>query len=1189
MQSVVRWSLKNRSVVFLATLILVVSGAYATTRLNQELVPQVEFPLVTVSTPVPGAGPDLVDEQVTQEIEGAVEGVEGIEALQSTSSQGFSLVIVEFGFEVDTKEAETDVASALEGVALPQQALEPEVARQSFSQFPILNISLSAGDGDLARVTEYAENEAVPLIEEVEGVASADLVGGAEKQVAVELDPGKLEDRGLSADAVVGAISGAAVNAPAGAVRIEGLSTPVRATNGPVNARALENLPVGVEGAPSGAPTGVPAGGAPSGVPSGAPEGAAPGGVPGGAPAGAPPAGAAPPSAASEAPEPVTLGQVAEVREVEADLSGISRTNGEPSLGINVVKEADANTVEVAAGVEEALDEARADLGDDGVIVVSNTAEAVEESVNGLVEKALIGGLLAVAIIFAFLRSLRATLVTAVSLPTSILAALLFSWGYDLTLNIITLAGLTIAVGRVVDDAIVVLENAYRYIQQGFDPEEAALKGTTEVASAITSSTLTTVAVFLPLGLVGGIVSEFLLPLALTVTFALLASLLVAVTIIPVLVSIFIKRRGPRGDEPSSQAAEAAQEDGRFTRLYVSALRWSLGHRLVVALFAFVVFAGGLAVAPFLGATFFPQSEERLLQADVELAPGTALGETSGELRPFEDFLLDDPGVKDYQISAGGEDSSGDSESPQRADNQAQAFVTVRETADVGRTLDRVGDEGKRLYGQDFQVQVVQNGPPAGGLEITITGGTEEEFGRASDLIVGELSDKEGLANVESDLSETSPEIVARLDDGKAAEAGLSSAQVPTTLGTLLGGGGGSAAQTIEVGDQALSVSVPEESADSLEEVRELPLGSGTSVSDVAEVEEVEAPAEISRVDGERAVTVTGDITAEDTGAVNTEVQNALNRLDLPEGVEAALGGESEDIAESFRNLFISIAVALVLVYLILVVFFRSLTVPLVILLSVPLITSGSFGALLATGTPVSLPALLGILLLIGIVVSNAILIVDFAQNLRDRYATVDEAIVEAGRERLRPILMTALATIFALLPLALGISFTGSGGGGGLISSSLAIPVVGGLVTSTLLTLFVVPVGYSLLKAGRRRNEGEGQAERRSDEERRSDPVAAGEPGATEDGAATPARPAVPSDGNPEGPSDGAPNAVVAVRDEEARRERQEEMFYELGRARGRAEVLERELERRVSESTNGKHNGSSDDLGGLLRRLLR
>ncbi|HEX2098138.1 MAG TPA: efflux RND transporter permease subunit [Rubrobacteraceae bacterium] len=1203
MHRIVSWCLKNKSVVVLATLLLVGSGVYASTRLNQELFPDIAFPLITVTTPVPGAGPDLVDEQVTQTVESAVSGVEGIESIQATSSQGFSLVAVEFDLDADTEEAEADINDVLASLTLPQQAGEPEVRRQSAAEFPILNISLAAENGDLAALTTYARDEAIPRIEEVEGVGRVELVGGAEERIEVELDPEELKENNLPPEAVIGAISSAGVNAPVGAVQVDGLSTPVRVTGELKDAEALKDLPVGA-GAAAAAAAGAPKGGASKG---GGPGGGRPGGGLGGATKGAPGALSATPSSV----EPVLLGDVADVREAGSEIAGISRTDGEPSLGLNVLKAPDTNTVEVARGVEEALDEIREDLGEDEVRIVLDSARDVEKSVRGLVQEGLIGALLAVLVIFAFLRSLRATLVTAVSLPSSVLAALLFSWGYDLTLNILTLAGLTIAVGRVVDDAIVVLENSYRYVQAGYEPEEAALKGTTEVASAITSSTLTTTAVFIPLAVVGGLISKFFVPLSLTVALALLASLIVSVTIIPVLVSVFIKRakpregppskhipekvlegssettaeeyvakipetnpsdwsprraspwsssrferaeseafdrptavktppddldreieRGPRSREPAALAAfllvvgvvvaagwtgllggffnavsgvfsrinfsssavlvtfgvlggvfgtlllvglvalavrEARRpvrrgggSEGSMVRLYTPMLRWSLRHRAVVLILAFLLFAGGVVTAFFLPVSFFPPSQENILIAEVELPAGTSLQRTSEELESFEDFLLDDPAIESYLLAVGGKNSL--DFDPVRNNNQAQAFITVEEGEDVSGAVDRVKEEGARLYGEEnFQVEIIAGGPPQGELRAVITGGSEEELRDASELVAREISENDEVINVKSDLSESTPEVAVVVDPERAARAGVSPAQVSSSLGILLGSG----AQT-SLGETPVSIGVPEEEVYSLQEVRGLPVGAGATVGNVADVREEEAPSAITRSDGERAVTVSGRITSDDTAAVSSEVEAVVAELDLPGDVMASVGGEAEDIEESFYDLYLSILVALALVYLILVVFFGSLLVPLIILLAVPLTTVGAFGTLFLTNTPLSLPSLLGLLLLIGIVVSNAILLVDFAIKARGDYESLDEAVVVAGQTRLRPILMTALATIFALLPLALGLA----GGGSELVSSSLAITVIGGLLTSTLLTLLVVPVGYSLLERRRSKKE---------------------------------------------------------------------------------------------------------------------
>ncbi|MDP9425524.1 MAG: efflux RND transporter permease subunit [Actinomycetota bacterium] len=469
-----------------------------------------------------------------------------------------------------------------------------------------------------------------------------------------------------------------------------------------------------------------------------------------------------------------------------------------------------------------------------------------------------------------------------------------------------------------------------------------------------------------------------------------------------------------------------------------------------------------------------PGGEERIAQARIELPPGAGLRQTDEAVRPFEEFLQDDPGVRNYQISVSGENNF-DPNSPIRSANQAQAFINIEEEADPQRAIERISGEGREIFGEEaFQAEILQNGPPQGGLRAIITGGTEEEREEAAGIVSDKISSINSVINVRSDVSGGTPEIVAEVDPERSARLGLSPQTVSGALATLLGGssgapgGGAPGAPGGEplVGDTPVSVSLPPEALDSVEEVRALSLAPGLTVGDIAEVTQVEAPAAKSRVDAEPAVTVNARIVSQDTQKVSTEAQMALANLNLPGDVEVSVGGENEDIQESFTNLFYSIIVALVLVFILLVVFFGSILVPLVILLAVPLTTAGAFGALLLTNTALSLPSLLGILLLIGIVVSNAILLVDFAIKARGRHEDADEAVVEAGRARLRPILMTALATIFALLPLALGLA----GGGSGLISASLAITVIGGLATSTFLTLLVVPVGYSLLESARNR-----------------------------------------------------------------------------------------------------------------------
>lgn len=1091
---IVGWCLGNKSVVVLATVLLVAGGFYGTSRLNQELLPDIEDPFITVVTPVEGAGPEAVDEQVGQPVEDAIGGVGGVEGIETTSAQGYSVVRVEFDYGADLDEAEEEIRGSIDGVGLPEQVGRPEISRTSAEEFPIQYVSLSTEgesgglseneelgrftDDDLAGLTEYAEDEAIPRLEDVEGVSGVDLSGGSRRQVEIELDPGSLRENGLAADSVLGAAAAANFDAPVGVATIDGLSASVQTTSETEDLEALRSLPVG-----------------------------------------------------GDAGEPITLGDVAELREVASDVSGISRTDGEQSLALNVNKDPEANTVEVAEGVERELGGIRDELGDaDQARMVYSDADFVRESVGELITKSLIGAAAAIAIIFLFLRSVRATLVTAVALPTSILAALLFSWGSDITLNIITLAGLTIAVGRVVDDAIVVLENSYRYVQAGYEPEEATLKGTSQVASAVTSSTLATVAVFLPLGLVGGQIGELFLPLAITVATALLASLLVAVTIIPVLTSLFIKRR-PSGGNGDASREHSHEGEGRLVRAYTPALRFSLRYRWAVLLMAFVVFIGGLGMASALPTQFLPPSEQRLLFAEVELPSGTTPEETSAELEDLEDFMLDDDGVESHQLSIGGENAA--DPAAVSLTNQAQAFITLEDDASIPAVRERLEEEGERLYGKDgFQVQELSGeGGSTGQFDATLTGGSDEQLAEAAELVEGELSDNPDLANVESDLSGGAPGVSVDVDPERATAAGLSAEQVSRSLGTYLAGNAASG-DTLSVGDTPVSVVTAPGEADSLDEIGALPLGSGLTVSDVAEVERVDAPAEVRRSDGDRTVTVAATIEASDTGAVTAGAQESLDELELPGDVETTVGGESDDIQEGFRDLFVAIAAAVALVYLILVIFFSSATVPLVILLAVPLTTAGAFGAQLLTGTALSVSSLLGVLLLVGIVVANSILLVDFAREAKGRHASLEDAIVEAGQVRLRPILMTALATIFSLMPLALGV------GGGLLVTSALAVPVIGGLMTSTLLTLFVVPAGYSLL-------EGAKSWARRP--RRRRKP-------------ASPEATAVDSGGR--GPQESLPGVTTPSENVPAIAQgngsQLQQLQYKLGRAQGRAEAME-------------------------------
>jgi HAE1 family hydrophobic/amphiphilic exporter-1 len=684
----------------------------------------------------------------------------------------------------------------------------------------------------------------------------------------------------------------------------------------------------------------------------------------------------------------------------------------------------------------------------DRLDLVEDAATDIQSSLNGLLEEGLLGALLAVLVIWLFLGSLRATLVTAVSLPTSVMVALAGTNAAGYSLNVLTLAGLTIAVGRIVDDAIVVLENSYRHLQRGESPREAALNGATEVWAPVVSSTLTTVAVFLPIGTLGGVISKFFLPFSVTVTIALLGSLLVALTVIPVLVSFFLERgRGQAGP-------------GRLVRVYRPLLSWSLGpwwRKAVV-----------LAVAALLlGLSFVPVATRRVpinflssagsgeLYGSVVLPPGTTADDTSERLKAFEKRAQDDPQVKLINVTLASTDYG--AYSAGFSSNVARLTILVEDRHQGGATRDRLGKILDELYGKGNwsleEVGFVQSG----NFQVTLSGRDLAKLRDASDNVVSRLREDTNLTNVQASLQTEQPELLITVDQQKAAARGLDPQQVaglvaqvlnPRPLGTLAGS---AEPVTLRLADPKLLTPT---------NLALLPLGPGVQLSDVATIGRQAAPVDIERADGVRRVSVSADFVGQDASGISVEAGKRLSKVALPAGVTLSTGGASTEIDEAFGEMYQAILVAIAIVALILVAFFRSVVTPFVILLTMPLALIGGLLALFITQQPLGLPALMGVLMVFGIVVSNAILLVDFSDRAA-RARPVREALLLAGSIRLRPILMTAVATIVALLPIAVGLS----GGGGGLISQSLAVVVEGGLISSTGLTLLVIPVVYSLIK----------------------------------------------------------------------------------------------------------------------------
>jgi HAE1 family hydrophobic/amphiphilic exporter-1 len=1055
-------SLAKRSVTLLLAVGLFIAGISAWGSLKQELLPDIDFPVITVIAPYPGVGAADVANQVTKPIERSVASVPRLTALSSSSANSIAIVVAQFEFGTDIKEARATIEQNLQLAGLPK-SVTPQVSALNINSSPVIIASVAGtSQTGLDAATEVAQTQIVPALQGIDGVATVDLTGGLQPEVVVTLDPAKLTATGISVAQVNGILAANNLTLPSGQIKSPTQNVPVSTIGSLTSIAQIENLVVGVK-MPGAAQPGAP--GAPGQAPG---AGAAPGA------GSAPGAGAAPGTQPTQpiAPTPIFLKDVATVVQAGVPTTGFARTDGVPSLTLTVTKTSGANTVEVADAVTATLNEIGAANSDVvSVTVISDLSTFIKESRDGLLREGGLGALFAILTIFLFLFSIRSTLVAAVSIPLSILTALVVMQITGITINVMTLGGLAVAVGRVVDDAIVVLENIYRHRALGDDRLTASLKGPREVAGAITAATMTTVAVFLPLGLVGGIVSELFLPFALTVTFALLASLVVALTVVPVLAYLFIGKVKLNVDE------DGEPKNSLWIRAYTPTILLALRGRATkwgVMAVATVLFLVSMAVVPLLPTQFINAGSENLLQVTVAPPAGTSSAAVLARAVEAESILLADPEVEHVQTSVPGEGDTSFSTITAalsgRPANSATLNVRLSDNVDLSTYAQKLSDDLAPVKTDGFDVAVAQTaGFTSNGLSVVISGNDPAAVAAATDEVMLALSDNTDLLNLKTDLSKGTPEVQAIVDPNKAIGVGLTTAQVAGELRAALVGQEATKAQVDPAHDPLpVFVQVDPAQVNSVETLRALPVGTAATVplGSIAAVNQVDAQGSITRVDQAPAATVSAEIASNDTGAVSKEVQQEIDALvaagKIPSGVNVKLAGVTSQMNEAFGNLFLSMGVAILLVYVMMVLTFNSLITPFIILFSLPLATIGALLALWISGKPVGVSALIGFLMLIGIVVTNAIVLLDLVERLRREGHSTKDALVEGGRTRVRPILMTAIATILALMPLALGLSK------GSIIASELGTVVIGGLFSSTFLTLLVIPVLYSLVDGGK-------------------------------------------------------------------------------------------------------------------------
>ncbi|MGX5609576.1 efflux RND transporter permease subunit [Bacillus cereus] len=753
----------------------------------------------------------------------------------------------------------------------------------------------------------------------------------------------------------------------------------------------------------------------------------------------------------------IALKDLAEVTISADDASAISRTDGKNSVGLDILKTQDSNTVDVADVVKKEMNTLKEKLPKGTEFkVIFDQSIYVKESINSMIKEGLMGAVFACIVILLFLRNFRSTFISVISIPLSLLIAMVFLKQANITLNIMTLGGIALAVGRVVDDSIVVIENVYRHLQKSKVRTVDVIKaGTNEVAKAITTSTITTVAVFLPLGLVDGMIGKVFKPFALTVCLSLLASLLVAVTIVPLMAKFMLLR---------ANLKEEKQEEGKVIKAYQRMLTWSLNHKIITLLISFGLFAGSLAIVPLIGTSFMPASEEKFIDVNVEYPIGTEIAITNKKIVEIEKILEKDKDITMFQTTIGTPKGNINPLGNIGGSNSGSIFIELKKDADVDKVVKHLRKE-LITKNDKAKISVTQTSPGGDSgsskIEVVVKGTDIESIKKGARLITKELKKVDGLDNVTNNINESKPEISIVVNQKKASKQGLSTAQIGGTIRDLLGTNQ-VGSMTVNKEDLNIQMGLKLDPVKKLKDIKELSfttaLGEKLELQQIATVKEVPGPVSILTKDGEQYASVSASITDKNAGAVTIKVQQAIDKLDLPKGVDTQIGGTVEQMNESFQQLGLAIVVAIGAVYLAMVIAFGEAKAPFAILFSLPLAMIGGFAGLLVARIPLDMPAMIGFLMLIGIVVTNAIVLVDRIQERRREGLEVREALIEAGTVRMRPILMTALATIGALSPLALGLSK------GSIMSQSLSIVVIGGLITSTLLTLIVVPVMYELL-----------------------------------------------------------------------------------------------------------------------------
>ena len=1015
-----RISVHRPIAIYMAISVVVLLGGIAFVRLPVDLMPDVQNPTLTVRTEYPGVAPEEVETLVTRPIESALSSAPGVYKINATSAEGSSNVRVSFEWGTNLDEAANEVRTRVDRVrgALPEGVEPPTVFKFDISQFPIMFLAV-AGDKDPREMRTFMEDDIQPRLERVPGVAAVDIRGGLRREIHVLLSTEKLRSYNLSVNQVVNILRRENQNRPVGPVDEGKYEVLVRTQGEFDNVEQIRNIVV-----------------------------ASPGGV------------------------PIYMRDIAEVKDTHEEIRQDVRVDDKPGIRLAIRKQSGANTVEVAQKVREEIERIEKTFPGISIWPIIDTSQFIEQSIDNVQESAIFGGLLAVLVLLLFLRNIRSTLIVAVSIPITVIGTFLLMYWNDFTLNTMSFGALALGVGMIVDNAIVIIENIFRHREEGLSHEEAAITGTSEVSSAIIASTLTSVAVFVPLVFLAGMTGIMFKQLAYVVGFSQIFSLLVGLTLVPVLCAKYLRVRTPDA-RTHPWMHKIIEVSGRaFDRLeerYQRAIHWSLMHRKTVVIGAVALFAGSMALVPFIGFEMMPETDEGEVRVSLELAAGTKIEVTDEVTRKVEAIIRREvPEIEHVltEVGGGGWMSSSTHTSDIRVKlvDKDKRSRSSQEIANALRSKINIQPgliARARPGSNNWMMRMGSNSDDR--ISVEIRGHDMAVASELANTVKDVMLTIPGIADPMISRRQGMPEMIVQVDRAKAATLGINAADIADTLEVAIGGR--RASQFRQEGDEFnILVRLNEEERSNIGQLNNVsvvtPSGQTVPIGSLVKMQRREGPVSIERIDQERVVWVTANFANRDLGSIMQDIDTKLSAMSLPPGFSFNYGGEYEEQQKSFRELLFCLILAVILVYMVMAAQFESLRDPFIILFSIPLAAIGIALTLVLTDTTFNIQAFIGTIMLAGIVVNNAIVLIDYTNLLRHRDNLPLRVAVElAGRRRLRPILMTTLTTVLGLVPMALGF------GEGSEVQSPMARVVIGGLLSSTLITLLFIPTIYTMIE----------------------------------------------------------------------------------------------------------------------------